>query len=134
MEALALYTGAPTVNGEGTPVVFLLLKLKELLLELNILILQSVFYKNNLTMVSFFQNMKIYDLTTDMKTRYHISFEMLSSNLRLDLRDLNELMYCDLKTQYKEYLVPWLATTEISKNTATRPGFKGATEYSCRGE
>ena len=40
-------------------VVSLLFKLKELLLELNILILQSVFYKNNLTMVSFFQNMKI---------------------------------------------------------------------------
>ena len=46
------------------------------------------------------RNVKIYDPTPDMKTSYHISFEMLSSNLRLDSKDLNELMYCDVKTQY----------------------------------
>ena len=45
--------------GKTTQVVFLLLKLKELLLELNTLIFQSVFYQRNLTMVSFFQNMII---------------------------------------------------------------------------
>ena len=44
--------------GRITQVVSLLLKLKELLLELNILIFPSVFYKNNLTMVSLFQNMR----------------------------------------------------------------------------
>ena len=38
--------------------------------------------------------------TPDMKTRYHISFEMLNSDLRLDSRDLNGLRYCDLKTRY----------------------------------
>ena len=43
------------------------------------------------------RNVKIYDPTQDMKTRYHISFEMLSSNLHSDLRDLKELRYCDLK-------------------------------------
>ena len=44
--------------GRITQVVYLLLKLKELLLELNTLILPSIFYKKFLTMVSFFQNMK----------------------------------------------------------------------------
>ena len=39
--------------------VFLLLRMKKLLLELNTLIFQSVFYRNSLTMVSFFQNMII---------------------------------------------------------------------------
>ena len=29
-------------------------------------------------------------------------------------------------------LVPWLATTATSKNIATCPGFKGATEYMLR--
>ena len=46
------------------------------------------------------RNVKIYDPTPDMKTRYHISFEMLSSDLRLDSRDLNELRYCDLRIRY----------------------------------
>ena len=31
-------------------------------------------------------------------------------------------------------MVPGVATTLTSKNTATCPGFKGATEYSCQGE
>ena len=44
--------------GKITQAVYLLLKLKELLIELNILIFPSVFYQNNLTMVSFFQNIK----------------------------------------------------------------------------
>ena len=43
--------------GRITQVVSLFFKLKDLLLELNTLISPSVFYKNNLTMVSFYQNM-----------------------------------------------------------------------------
>ena len=43
------------------------------------------------------RNMKIYDPTSDMKTRCHISFEILSSNLRSDSIDLKYLRYSDLK-------------------------------------
>ena len=43
--------------GKKIQVVFILLNLKELLLELNTLTFLSVSYKNNLTMVSLFQNM-----------------------------------------------------------------------------
>ena len=46
------------------------------------------------------RNVKIYYPTSDMKTRCHILFEMLSSNLRSDLRDLKDLSYCDLKIRY----------------------------------
>ena len=49
MEALALHTGAPKVHWEDNFFIFLLLRLKELLLELNTLIFQSIFYKINLT-------------------------------------------------------------------------------------
>ena len=42
--------------GKTTQVVFLLLNIKWLLLELNKLTFLSVFYKNNFTMVSLFQN------------------------------------------------------------------------------
>ena len=44
--------------GMITPVVFMLLKLRELILHLNILILLYIFYKRNLKMVSLFQNMR----------------------------------------------------------------------------
>ena len=44
--------------GKTTQVVFIFLKLKYLLLELNTWTLLSVFYKNNLTMISLFQNMR----------------------------------------------------------------------------
>ena len=44
--------------GNKTQVLFLLLKLKGLLLELNTLTLMSAFYKNNLTKISLFQNMR----------------------------------------------------------------------------
>ena len=44
--------------GKITPFVFMLLKLRELLLHLNILILLYIFYKRNLKMVSLFQNMR----------------------------------------------------------------------------
>ena len=46
------------------------------------------------------RNVKIYAPTPDMETRYHISFEMLSSNLLSDLRDLKYLRYRDLKIRY----------------------------------
>ena len=46
------------------------------------------------------RNVKIYDPTPDMKTRCHISFEMLSSNLRSDSIDFKELRYFDLKIRY----------------------------------
>ena len=42
--------------GKITQVLFLLLRLKQLLLQLNTLIFQSVFYNSNLIMVSFFPN------------------------------------------------------------------------------
>ena len=44
--------------------------------------------------------MKIYDPTMDLKKRFHITFEMLSLNLRLDSRDLKYLRYRDLKIRY----------------------------------
>ena len=43
IESLLLHTGAPTVYWEEQQVIFLLLRLKELLLEFNMLIFQSVF-------------------------------------------------------------------------------------------
>ena len=43
------------------------------------------------------KNVKIYDPTPDMKTCCHISFEMLSSNLRSDSIYLEYLRYRDLK-------------------------------------
>ena len=43
------------------------------------------------------QNVKIYDLPTDLKTCCHNLFEMLSSNLHLDSKDLGYFRYCDLK-------------------------------------
>ena len=45
--------------------------------------------------------MKIYDPTADLKTCCHISFEMLSSNLRLDSRDLGYLRHHGLKIDKK---------------------------------
>ena len=45
--------------------------------------------------------MNIYDLTRDMKTCCHISFEMLSSDLRPDCRDLRYLRYIDSKVEKK---------------------------------
>ena len=44
--------------GKTTNVVFMLFKLKQLLVDLNTLILLSVFYQNNLTMVFLFQHMR----------------------------------------------------------------------------
>ena len=46
--------------------------------------------------------MKIYDPTLDLKTRCHISFDILSSNLRSDSRDLKYLRYSDLKSLESE--------------------------------
>ena len=43
------------------------------------------------------ENVKIYDPTPDLKEFCHISFEMLSSNLRLDCRDLRYLICIDSK-------------------------------------
>ena len=43
--------------------------------------------------------MKIYDLTLDLKTCGHISFDMLSSNLRPDYMDLRYLIYIDSKVE-----------------------------------
>ena len=60
MEALALYTGAPTVHWEDNTSCIYVVEAKRVTpRELNTLILQSVFYNRNLTMVSFFQNMRI---------------------------------------------------------------------------
>ena len=42
-------------------------------------------------------NVKIYYPTTDMKSYCHISFDMLSSDLRSDSIDLEYLRYRDLK-------------------------------------
>ena len=41
----------------------------------------------------------IYDPTPDLRTRCHILFEMLSSNLRSNSRDLEYLRYRDLKNR-----------------------------------
>ena len=46
------------------------------------------------------RNVKISDPTPDMITFCHISFEMLSSKLRSDSRDLKYLRYRDLKIRY----------------------------------
>ena len=46
------------------------------------------------------RNVKIYDPTPDLKTRCHISFEMLSSNLSSDSRDFKYLRYHDLEIRY----------------------------------
>ena len=43
------------------------------------------------------RNVKIYDPTSDLKTCCRISFEMLSSNIRSDSRDLEYLRYRDLE-------------------------------------
>ena len=53
MEALVFHTGAPTEIWNKTQIVFMLLKLKLLLLELNTLTFLSISYNNNLTMVFF---------------------------------------------------------------------------------
>ena len=58
MESLALHTGAPTVHWESKTYIFLLFKLKTLLLYLNTLTFLSILYMNNLTMVFLLQNMR----------------------------------------------------------------------------
>ena len=58
MENLALQTGAPTVHWEDNTGCVSIVEAKKLLLELKTFMLLSIFYKRNLKMVSFFQNMR----------------------------------------------------------------------------
>ena len=58
MESLVLHTGAPTVHWEDNKILFMLLGMKWLHLESNILILQSVLFKNNFKMVFLLQNIR----------------------------------------------------------------------------
>ena len=58
MEASELHTGVPTINLEKNQFIFMLLKLKYLLLELNTVKFMSILYYNNFTMVFL---LKIYD-------------------------------------------------------------------------
>ena len=45
------------------------------------------------------KNMKIYDPTLDLKTCGHISFDIISSNLRTDCKYLIYLRYIDSKVE-----------------------------------
>ena len=54
----------------------------------------------------------MHDPTSDLKTCGHISFEMLSSNLHPDCRDLRYLIYSDSKVEkhYDEIFVVSIAS------------------------
>ena len=62
--------------GKKTQVVFLLLKIKELLLELNPLTSLSVFYKKKLTMVFLFQHIRSLVSLHNICAPKHVKFQL----------------------------------------------------------
>ena len=62
--------------GKTTQVLFMLLKLNELLKELKNLEIMSVFYENNLTMVFLFQNMRSLVSYRKICAPDHVQFQL----------------------------------------------------------